>query len=266
MTGLLSIRGTVAVISLLATSSVMAELPGPSFLETVTTSSNIEGEFIFHTQGSHTGTGVTGSNKAFTNTASSQVINGAPIVQVSGTEGSAPVAELFYNYELVGPENTMVPLILTGTVSENVPEGGGASAQASITTGIPQAPAICTSNDPLGPPGLCGKGTVTKSISFSVPSNNLETIELQAIVGARVGIDTAFGTVGTVSAFADPTLQIDPSFANAGAYQLMLSPGIVNGAIVPEPATNALLIAGLAWIGWQLRRGRRQHATGMVIT
>lgn len=65
-------------------------------------------------------------------------------------------------------------------------------------------------------------------------------------------------SAGTASAFIDPTLEIDPSFADAAKYHIVLSSGIGNSvAATPLPASLPLFgtaLLGLAAFGY---RGKR---------
>jgi len=62
----------------------------------------------------------------------------------------------------------------------------------------------------------------------------------------------------SASAFVDSFIFIDPNFGNAGAYNLVLSDGIVNAdSSVPEPSTWALAGLGLAEIIWTAQKRLR---------
>ena len=54
------------------------------------------------------------------------------------------------------------------------------------------------------------------------------------------------------SASADPLIVIDPSFANAANYSIVLSPAVANAveSAVPEPKYVLLIgaFAGLVWV------------------
>jgi hypothetical protein len=57
------------------------------------------------------------------------------------------------------------------------------------------------------------------------------------------------------SVSADPLIEIDPSFANAADYSIVLSPGVANAveSTVPEPS-YFLLIGVLAVLAGSIRR------------
>jgi hypothetical protein len=63
------------------------------------------------------------------------------------------------------------------------------------------------------------------------------------------------GGSGNGTVFLDPYFEIAPSFANAGAYSLEFSRGIVQTP-VPEPATLAMWLLGLGLFGEAVRRRR----------
>ena len=81
------------------------------------------------------------------------------------------------------------------------------------------------------------------TLSFGLTPNTLYEVDLEA---AAHGI----GTVGTQSGLgvADPHIFIDPSFADAADYPLLLSNGVGNdlpGGTVPEPSSLLLLSGAL---------------------
>lgn len=76
---------------------------------------------------------------------------------------------------------------------------------------------------------------------------------------AQATVMTSESSSGSATVFLDPYFRIDPGFANADAYTLAFSPGIVQ-APVPEPATAALWLAALAALACRLRRPRAAAA------
>jgi hypothetical protein len=82
-------------------------------------------------------------------------------------------------------------------------------------------------------------------------------LSLTMTPGTTEKIHMQLTTANGGSASIDPFIFVDPSFANAGLYTITLSPGVGNGvAGVPEPATWAMLIGGLALTGAMVRRRR----------
>jgi hypothetical protein len=71
------------------------------------------------------------------------------------------------------------------------------------------------------------------------------------VIGATVN--------GPSSAFADPFIEVDPSFANASDLQVIVSAGIGNSqdspSATPEPVSFAL--AGIGLVGVALIRRRK---------
>lgn len=66
------------------------------------------------------------------------------------------------------------------------------------------------------------------------------------------------GGYGSGAAWIDPVISIDPAFADAAKYVVLLSDGIGNAAAVPEPASAAmLLLGGLVLAGAAGRQRRR---------
>lgn len=151
-----------------------------------------------------------------------------------------------YSYVVVGPAGTNVPLWVTasGSVSRS-----GASSSAGLHDAAhaylkvtPQflptvlAVEICTGNGFVAtvPGTACGAGT-TDSFAFTarrivVPANTVIFVDLWAGALATRG--------GHAAATIDPYIEIDPTFAAAAQYSLVLSAGITQQ---PPPAVTAVV-------------------------
>jgi hypothetical protein len=84
------------------------------------------------------------------------------------------------------------------------------------------------------------------------------TVTLQA----DASVD-AFNTSETASATIDPTITIDPAFAND--FVIQYSPGLDTGGVAagaPEPSTWAMLALGFAGLGVMRWRSKRDRAIG----
>lgn len=205
-----------------ATSPTTAEVYGPS-LDTITRSGiNIFGE-------------------AFTNTASSRIEAGNPTAEVSGTAGAVAQAALVFSYRIDGPEDELVPVMLTGTVSVSVTGSPGAYAEAFVSPAdgfMPLDPMLAVCASTSGRPDCASDTqTMTGTVSYSVLANVEHTVYLHAI------IDASGARSGTFHALADPSIVVDPAFARAGLYSVAYSPGVAPA--VPEPATWASMVLGL---------------------
>jgi hypothetical protein len=98
-------------------------------------------------------------------------------------------------------------------------------------------------------PGVCGHpSSFSGGLSLTVASGATEEIVLGVL--AAVSADQG----GQAFASVDPAIFVDPTFIDAGLYNIELSPGVGNGVpgttgAVPEPATWAMLLLGFAGIG-----------------
>jgi hypothetical protein len=160
---------------------------------------------------------------------------GAGVANASG-DGDAVVY-----FEIEGPAGILVPLIITadGTTSATGVEAssliqvyfGGGSFLACSGTG-PSAES-------------CGSEPASFSGSQSF---NLESDELSDYEVIVAGSSTE-GT-GSFSAALDPTVEINPSFADASEFSLVFSPNVS----VPEP--SALTLGSLGLLGMLGLKGR----------
>jgi hypothetical protein len=138
---------------------------------------------------------------------------------------------LDYFVEIVGPAgNVPVNIAVSGGVSASNTfyQGLVAGTQAGVSMMVSQSgPAqygtlVACATDPNDPPSGClGQQSFSGTYSFSFAANTPIAVELNALAWTY-----SVTYVGTYSAYIDPIFSIDPGFANAGAYTILISPGI----------------------------------------
>jgi hypothetical protein len=107
-------------------------------------------------------------------------------------------------------------------------------------------------------PQSCEETTFSDTLSIQARSGStLDSVTLYVLAQApatRVSNESA-------RAFADPYIYVDPAFANASLYSIVVSPGVANVPLspVPEPTQAMLWLAGSVLIAFALvRRGTSQ--------
>lgn len=179
------------------------------------------------------------------------------------SDGPAVSASAVNEYFLTacGPDGT-VPLFVSASViasamnSANANENANAGAEVLIAEQVGSTYEqlfYIYAQQALGPGGDdTGPTSVTNQI-VDIPANSLIEITTAA---------SGFVNGGSASGSADPFIEIDPAFANAGEYTLEFSDGITAGApsgpggsmAVPEPASLAFCFTGLVGVGFLRRR------------
>jgi hypothetical protein len=158
-------------------------------------------------------------------------------------------ATLTYAFEVLGPEDILIPLkalVVASSVVDNT--GNDAYGQYIIGVNAPQGSGFGISN---GGGSYGGTDTYNGSVDFSVMANQINTVTIFAS-GYVNGT-----TSGHVDIYADPVFSFA---APVDGYSLAFSNGIGNGAVaevpagVPEPASWAMMIAGFGLAGAVLRR------------
>jgi hypothetical protein len=207
-------------------------------------------------------------------------------VSAIGYDASA-YAELDYAFEVTGPDNIYVPFILSGvnTVITNVgylsrtsefvygdggtgvvgttPEEYGGSIPGQNWTGESQCSSYAEYDTSI--PGRCetrDDGSRVVPVTGTILSNTVGHIQLFAMTFSAFTVGDGNPYPGPGFASIDPTLSIDPTFAQADQFSLAFSDGIGNisaSSTVPEPSTLALF--GISLIGFV---ASRRHSISMV--
>jgi hypothetical protein len=177
-------------------------------------------------------------------------------------------AQLEYFFELVGPAGPAIPLNFTGTLSVGVTGQAGAfmGANAQVESTQCLSGFGCTVASGLANFVGCSLTTsVTDSCNASVTGT---LMHFSVDPNTEYGIYETVGVSGhgntssvLMTGFAenDPIISIDPSFAGAGNYQILLSDGIGNsadGVATPEPGTFALVGLALGMASCLRRAGK----------
>jgi hypothetical protein len=174
---------------------------------------------------------------------------------------AAANATLSYSFELVGPAG-LVPTDISAVVDTTSVAGGSTRAGAAAYLEISQSGGgsyvfygfACTGGLAEGCPSFNVSSFTLNSV-FPLVANHYYNVYMS--IGADTYSDQIFPFAagsGAASAFVDPYVRIDPTFANADQYSLWVTPGVGDAAAVPEPATWAMLMLGLGAVGVALRQ------------
>ena len=165
---------------------------------------------------------------------------------------------LTYYFTVDGP-GPSVEVDIDTRLTQSTVNGGYGFSEILVTAGtdIFTAPnsayeVICSSG--------CSDDATALDTTLQITTNPgyVSSVDLEIEAGTGFSANPIAGY-----ASADPFIFIDPSVPDASAYTITLSPGVANGLPgmggVPEPATWAMMLAGLGLAGAQLRDSHRRR-------
>jgi hypothetical protein len=172
--------------------------------------------------------------------------------------GSGVLVDATYSFQVVGGNpGDIVPIMISTNLSSDASslDHAFAMAQTRVDTSAGSFTEIVCTNGSINPTCPTLNTTFSGSFAWSALSGESgDTIHLA--IEAQSG-DSAVPEWANAS--LDPFIFIDPNFANAASYSIIVSPGVGNGlpvstVPVPEPGTIALTASGLIML---ISRGSR---------
>lgn len=171
--------------------------------------------------------------------------------------GAGSSATALYRFQVVGPlDGVDVPLLIDYRLTATGTDDAVAIARIIINAGTTFSSVEACSD--FRPGSLCdGPTEVQSTFSLTVKTGSrFDSVTLYAEAQAAVtGV-----SLESAIALSDPYIHVDPAFADAALYSVIVSSGFANAPPVPEPAAPWLLCPGLLWLRWRIRRGAGRHS------
>lgn len=147
---------------------------------------------------------------------------------------SNALAQLNYDFEVVGgTAGAQVPLIVTVNLQTRATPHGNADAIINIFAAQTVSQEACTG---------CSLTSFVGNITTTAVEGEVNGLSLSA----ESGINATPDPDQSAFASADPMIEVDPSFAGADQYSIVLSPGVANSVEpTPEPGGLWLLAGGV---------------------
>lgn len=187
---------------------------------------------------------------------SAGVISGGCTSGVSGSGcaggGFGATSKIDYQIEVIGAAHLLVPYYFETAGAISITGIGAATARVDLIApgglGLSGFDASSVWN---GASLFCGSdGCVNSTQRILLLTNTSYTVEVFAFAGASTNSD------GTISAWADPHIFIDPTFVGSDQFSLLID-GVGNSiTAIPEPSTWALMLFGLGSLRFLVYRRR----------
>jgi hypothetical protein len=157
-----------------------------------------------------------------------------------------------------------IPILITGTATAGITSdppssGAGADAVIALSSFNPsdQLPSLS-----ISAPTNCGQDYCSHTNNFVLQGIVTYGEAVSVIMTGGASAQANFGgglNLAYAYASADPVISIDPSFANASDYSILLSPDVGNSE-VPLPDAAWLMLSGLGGLAALARRRKSASA------
>ena len=185
------------------------------------------------------GSSVSGALQCAQGDLESVVLTLAPQATLLASFSSAPgfdtIGSVKYSFQVIGGHaGDAVPVLVDAELRTTAAGSSFGSAGIVVSVGSLFVQQIACTN-----PSQCTASSFDGTLALPMQSGQTGTIDL------TVQAASGFPVAGAATAFADPFVRVDPAFANAGLYSVVVSDGVGN-APLPEPAEALLVLVALA--------------------
>jgi hypothetical protein len=164
--------------------------------------------------------------------------------------GYSAVLSVSYSFEVIGgkPGDVVPLLIATDLTTSNTGDANAYASIGVITSFGNETETYCSIGGAGSP---CSSSNFSGTIDATATPGQVDLVYLEVNAGAAFPNDGVTTSPSSAFASADPLIYIDPSFAGAADYQIIVSPGIGNSssmAAAPEPNTLLLIFVLLPFV------------------
>jgi hypothetical protein len=254
----------ITVLSIPHLAKATLTLPSPGYIVQFNLGSDPERQFKGSTPQSASGINgniaASGTTSPIPNPTLTGAASGGPQPGPGLSGAVSELSEITWSFEVVGPSGIPVPVIVAGNAGVNATNTNGLSFEATALI-TPDGGGVLTG-------GACLAGGTSYTCPSYAPSSSFSMsrqffVSPNSVIGMGIDVGltiannpTPGANLGTITGYVDPVVTIDPAFAQASQYTLVLSPGIGNSSTAaPEPASLLLMISALAAFPL-LRRGK----------